>query len=55
LVHRSDKNIREIAAETGFASPSNLTARYTPRYGASPQKDRKDRAHGLAFKERLLS
>ncbi len=55
LVHRSDKSVREIAARTGFASPSHLTARYTPRYGASPQKDRDKRAQGLASKDRLLS
>jgi transcriptional regulator GlxA family with amidase domain len=55
LVQRSDKSIRDIASETGFASPSHLTARYTPRFGASPQKDRTNRRQGLAFKERLLS
>ena len=55
LVHRSDKSVREIAARTGFASPSHLTARYTPRYGASPQKDRDKRAQGMASKDRLLS
>jgi AraC-like DNA-binding protein/integrase len=55
LVHRSEKSVREIAARTGFASPSHLTARYTPRYGASPQKDREKRAQGMASKDRLLS
>ena len=55
LVQRSDKSIRDIALETGFASPSHLTARYTPRFGAAPQKDRANRRQGLAFKERLLS
>jgi transcriptional regulator GlxA family with amidase domain len=55
LVQRSDKSIRDIAAATGFASPSNLTARYTPRFGASPQKEREKRDLGLAFKERILS
>ena len=55
LVQRSDKSIRDIAAASGFASPSHLTARYTPRYGASPQKEREKRDLGLAFKERLLS
>jgi transcriptional regulator GlxA family with amidase domain len=55
LVHRSDKSVREIAARTGFASPSHLTARYTPRYGASPQKDRDKRVQGMASKDRLLS
>jgi len=55
LVHRSDKSVREIAVRTGFASPSHLTARYTPRYGASPQKDRDKRAQGMASKDRLLS
>jgi transcriptional regulator GlxA family with amidase domain len=55
LVQRSDKSIRDIASETGFASPSHLTARYTPRLGAPPQKDRVNRRQGLAFKERLLS
>jgi len=55
LVHRSDKSVRDIALRTGFASPSHLTARYTPRYGASPQKDRDKRAQGMAPKDRLLS
>jgi AraC-like DNA-binding protein len=55
LVQRSDKSIRDIAAATGFASPSHLTARYTPRFGASPQKERETRDLGLAFKERMLS
>ena len=55
LVQRSDKSIRDIAAATGFATPSHLTARYTPRYGASPQKEREKRDAGLAFKERMLS
>jgi transcriptional regulator GlxA family with amidase domain len=55
LVQRSDKSIRDIALETGFASPSHLTARYTPRFGAPPQKDRASRQQGLAFKERLLA
>ena len=55
LVHRSDKSVRDIALRTGFASPSHLTARYTPRYGASPQKDRDKRAQGMASKDRLLS
>jgi len=55
LVHRSDKSVRDIAVRTGFASPSHLTARYTPRYGASPQKDRDKRAQGMASKDRLLS
>ncbi|MDH4480215.1 MAG: GlxA family transcriptional regulator [Rhodoferax sp.] len=55
LVQRSDKSIRDIASETGFASPSHLTARYTPRFGAPPQKDRASRQQGLAFKERLLA
>ena len=55
LVQRSDKSIRDIAAATGFAAPSHLTARYTPRYGASPQKEREKRDAGLAFKERILS
>lgn len=55
LVQRSDKSIREIALQTGFASPSHLAARYTPRFGAPPQKDRAQRQQGLAFKERLLS
>ena len=55
LVQRSDKSIRDIASETGFASPAHLTARYTPRFGAPPRKDRTQRQQGLAFKERLLS
>jgi transcriptional regulator GlxA family with amidase domain len=55
LVQRSDKSVREIALRTGFASPSHLTARYTPRYGASPQKDREKRSQGLASTERFLS
>ena len=55
LVQRSDKTVREIALQTGFASPSHLTARYTPRFGAPPQKDRAQRQQGLAFKENVLS
>jgi transcriptional regulator GlxA family with amidase domain len=55
LLHRSDKSVRDLALRTGFASPSHLTARYTPRYGASPQKDRDKRAQGMAPKDRLLS
>ncbi len=55
LVQRSDKSIRDIASETGFASPAHLTARYTPRFGAPPRKDRTQRQQGLAFKEKLLS
>jgi transcriptional regulator GlxA family with amidase domain len=55
LVQRSDKTVREIALQTGFASPSHLTARYTPRFGAPPQKDRAQRRQGLAFKENVLS
>ena len=55
LVRRSDKSLREIAQETGFASPSHLTARYTPRFGAPPQKDRANREIGLAYKEKILS
>ena len=55
LVQRSDKTVREIALQTGFASPSHLTARYTPRFGAPPQQDRAQRQQGLAFKENVLS
>ncbi len=55
LVQRSDKPLREIALQTGFASQSHLTAHYTPRFGAPPQKDRTKRQQGLAFKENLLS
>lgn len=51
LVQRSDKSLQDIAHETGFASASHLTARYTPRFGASPRTDRVERGRGLSFKE----
>ena len=51
LVQRSDKKLREIASDTGFASPSHLTARYTPAFGLPPRADRVNRGKGLSFKE----
>jgi transcriptional regulator GlxA family with amidase domain len=55
LVQRSDMGLRDIAAETGFASPSHLTARYTPHFGTSPRADRTKRGIGMSFKERYMS
>ena len=55
LVQRSDKSLRDIAAETGFASSSHLTARYTPRFGAPPSVERVRRGRGLSFKDSSLS
>ena len=55
LVQRSDRSLRDIATETGFASPSHLTARYTPRFGVAPNTDRANRRKGLSFKERPSS
>lgn len=49
LIQRSDMSLRDIAAETGFASPSHLTARYTPYFGASPRTERTKRGTGLSF------
>lgn len=51
LVQRSEKSLHDIALETGFASASHLTARYTPRFGASPRADRIERGKGLSYKE----
>ena len=55
LVQRSDKSLRDVAAETGFASTSHLTARYTPRFGAPPSVERVRRGRGLSFKDSSLS
>ena len=52
LVQRSEKSLQDIAVETGFASPSHLTARYTPRFGASPRVERANRGKGLSYKDR---
>lgn len=52
LVQRSDKSLHDIAIETGFASPSHLTARYTPRFGAPPRADRLNRGKGLSYKDK---
>jgi len=48
-VQRSNKSLHDIALETGFASASHLTARYTPRFGASPRVDRTERGKGLSY------
>ena len=49
LVQRSEKPLNDIALETGFASASHLTARYTPRFGTSPRSDRIERGKGLSY------
>jgi len=53
LVQRTKKSLQDIANETGFASASHLTARYTPRFGASPREDRAERGRGLSVKDIL--
>lgn len=55
LVQRSGKPLRDIAQETGFASASHLTARYTPRFGVSPRLDRNNRGKGLSHRDRRLA
>ncbi len=55
LVQRSDMKLREIASDTGFASPSHLTARYTPAFGLPPRADRANRGKGLSFRETSLT
>lgn len=51
LVQRSGKRLHDIALETGFASASHLTARYTPRFGSPPRMDRAERGVGLSYRE----
>jgi transcriptional regulator GlxA family with amidase domain len=47
LLHRSDLNLAEVAAQTGFVSTSHFSKSYKEHYGYSPSAERRQNVPGL--------